>query len=91
MTPDYVGHPLAEEFLCQKSKNYKRKRDQEIILMEELTGSKLLAQEGRAMRHCVASYVHKCVSGSTSLAQSAERLIVTQEIRVRIPKTTIGS
>ncbi len=48
-------------------KEYRRKRDQEIILMEELTGSKLLANEGRTMKHCVASYAHKCLSGSTAI------------------------
>lgn len=48
-------------------KGYDKKRDQELITMEELTGSKLLADEGRIMKHCVASYVQKCVSERTAI------------------------
>ena len=48
-------------------KGYDKKREQELITMEELTGSKLLLDEGRIMKHCVASYVQKCVSEKTAI------------------------
>ncbi len=48
-------------------KGYKLERKEEMILMEELTGSKLLSDEGRRMKHCVASYVHYCVAGRTAI------------------------
>lgn len=39
---------------------YKLERKEETIVIEELTGSTLLTDEGRTMKHCVASYVHQC-------------------------------
>jgi PcfJ-like protein len=46
---------------------YKLEKKQEVVIVEELTGSKLLADEGRSMRHCVASYVHYCVTGKSAI------------------------
>jgi hypothetical protein len=46
---------------------YKAERKEQVIKMEELTGSKLLADEGRTMKHCVGSYVHYCVAGKTAI------------------------
>ena len=46
---------------------YKVERKLEVVIMEELTGSKLLANEGRAMKHCVGSYVQQCVTGKTAI------------------------
>jgi len=48
-------------------KEYRRTRDQEVIAMEEITGSKLLAHEGKVMRHCVASYAQRCISERTAI------------------------
>lgn len=48
-------------------KGYKFEKKDEMILMEELTGSKLLIDEGRRMKHCVASYVHYCEAGRTAI------------------------
>lgn len=46
---------------------YEAKKKEEVVKMEELTGSKLLADEGRTMRHCVGSYVSYCVAGRTAI------------------------
>lgn len=46
---------------------YEMKKKEEAVRIEELTGSKLLADEGKAMRHCVGSYVPYCVSGKTAI------------------------
>jgi len=46
---------------------YKLEKKLETVKMEELTGSKLLVQEGRTMKHCVATYVHQCVTGKTAI------------------------
>ena len=46
---------------------YKVERKEEVIRIEELTGSKLLSDEGKTMRHCVSSYVHYCVAGKTAI------------------------
>jgi hypothetical protein len=39
----------------------------ETIVLEELTESKRLAEEGRAMKHCVASYVFYCAKGRSAI------------------------
>ncbi len=46
---------------------YKAEKKMEIVKMEELTGSKLLLEEGRNMKHCVATYAHQCVTGKTAI------------------------
>ena len=48
-------------------KGYRIEKKQDMILMEELTGSKLLADEGRKMKHCVVTYAHNCVAGKTAI------------------------
>ena len=35
--------------------------------VRELTSSRALAEETRAMHHCVASYAHRCVQGTTAI------------------------
>src|SRR6185503_18900522 len=39
----------------------------EAVMMEELTGSKLLVEEGRRMKHCVATYSYQCEAGQTAI------------------------
>lgn len=46
---------------------YKAEYKQEMIKLVELSGSKLLADEGRTMKHCVGSYSYHCVSGKTAI------------------------
>ncbi|MFT3937125.1 MAG: PcfJ domain-containing protein [Chitinophagaceae bacterium] len=46
---------------------YKAQNKLETIKMEELSGSKQLADEGKAMKHCVASYVYQCEKGQTAI------------------------
>ena len=46
---------------------YKVEKKTETIAFEELTGSKLLSEEGRNMKHCVATYAQLCVSGKTAI------------------------
>lgn len=46
---------------------YKAEKKMETVRMEELTGTKLLVEEGRNMKHCVASYTHQCVTGKTAI------------------------
>jgi hypothetical protein len=47
--------------------SYKAKQNKEIVLLEELTDSKELVQEGNTMKHCVASYAYYCAKGKTSI------------------------
>jgi len=47
--------------------DYKVEKKRELVAIEELTGSKLLVDEGRTMKHCVATYVHQCVAGKTAI------------------------
>jgi hypothetical protein len=46
---------------------YKLDGREERVEMVELTDSKQLVQEGKTMRHCVASYAHYCVKGTTAI------------------------
>lgn len=49
--------------------------------VRELTSSKALAQESRAMHHCVASYAYRCVQGQTaifSLCAAGDRRITVE-------------
>ena len=46
---------------------YKAEKKIEVVKIEELTGSKLLVEEGRTMKHCVATYAHQCVGGKTAI------------------------
>ena len=39
----------------------------ETIVLEELTDSKTLIEEGNAMKHCVASYAFYCAKGKTAI------------------------
>jgi hypothetical protein len=41
---------------------YKAEQKNGMVIMEELTGSKLLVQEGRNMKHCVATYTQQCIA-----------------------------
>ncbi len=45
----------------------KVERKTEKVIMEELTEGKRLVEEGRAMKHCVASYAQACVKGRTAI------------------------
>lgn len=51
--------------------NYKKEvgKDEHKTLwtIQEIKTEKELFQEGRAMRHCVGSYAHSCINGSTSI------------------------
>ena len=47
--------------------SYKAEKKTETVKMEELTGSKLLVDEGRNMKHCVATYSNQCVAGKTAI------------------------
>jgi len=47
--------------------SYRAEKKEEVIVLEELLGSKLLANEGRAMKHCVGSYVSYCVTGKSAI------------------------
>lgn len=42
-------------------------KNEEAIIMEELTEYRVMAQEGRAMKHCVASYSYYCANGRTAI------------------------
>ena len=48
-------------------KGFKIERKEEVIILEELTGSKLLSDEGRKMKHCVGSYTPLCIIGKTAI------------------------
>lgn len=46
---------------------FKIEKKEEVIALEELLGSKLLANEGRDMKHCVGSYVSYCRMGRSAI------------------------
>ena len=46
---------------------YEAVSDDAIYKILELTTAQQLAQEGTAMRHCVGTYVHKCLHNQTSI------------------------
>jgi hypothetical protein len=46
---------------------YKAKKNESVIKLEELTASRLLAQEGKNMKHCVHSYAFYCAKGRTAI------------------------
>ncbi len=46
---------------------YKIESKDEVIALEELLGSKLLANEGRTMKHCVSSYLSYCRAGKSAI------------------------
>ncbi len=46
---------------------YKVENKEEVIMLEELLGSKLLMSEGRMMKHCVGSYVSYCKTGRSAI------------------------
>lgn len=48
-------------------KEYRVEKKDEYILLEELTGSRLLADEGRVMKHCVGTYIHYCFTGRSAI------------------------
>ena len=46
---------------------YRYERQDGDIVVEELISTKELVKEGKAMRHCVASYAHWCIKGRTAI------------------------
>jgi hypothetical protein len=46
---------------------YKHEKQDGNIVVEELISTKELVSEGKAMKHCVASYAHMCVKGRTAI------------------------
>ncbi|MCX6318665.1 MAG: PcfJ domain-containing protein [Bacteroidetes bacterium] len=46
---------------------FRFEKKEEQIVLEELTSNMLLADEGKAMRHCVASYDSYCNKGRTAV------------------------
>lgn len=46
---------------------FKVSKKEELLELEELTEAKKLVEEGKAMKHCVASYTHYCAEGKTAI------------------------
>jgi PcfJ-like protein len=46
---------------------YKAEKKPELIVLEELTESSSLREEGRAMKHCVATYSYYCAKGKSAI------------------------
>lgn len=46
---------------------YREERKKELIVIEELTESAALKQEGKTMKHCVGSYAYYCAKGRTAV------------------------
>ncbi|MBG9374763.1 PcfJ domain-containing protein [Panacibacter sp. DH6] len=56
--------------LCWKPcgiEGFRIKKKEEVLVLEELTESKLLSAEGQAMKHCVASYALYCSQGRSAI------------------------
>jgi hypothetical protein len=76
----------ALTFSVQGTPSDRRRAEWKIV---ELLDSRELAQEGRAMRHCVATYARACASGYSSiwslrhrwLDEDAARSVLTVEVR----------
>jgi hypothetical protein len=69
--------------------------DRRVYRIVELLGSEDLFEEGRAMRHCVASYAGSCASGRTSiwsLRKSIESGRVVRQVTIEVsnkPRTIV--
>jgi hypothetical protein len=74
------AHAAALEYQRQRDKPYgdlswnghgldweRREGERVIWSLRELTTSKDLLEEGRAMRHCVASYAYRCVQNHSAI------------------------
>jgi len=46
---------------------YRAEKKSEVFVMEELNESRLLAAEGRTMKHCVSSYAYYCEKGRAAI------------------------
>ena len=46
---------------------FREEKKKELILIEELNETALLKQEGKTMKHCVASYAFYCAKGRTAI------------------------
>lgn len=46
---------------------FKVERKSELVVLEELTESRRLTEEGKAMKHCVNSYVFYCAKGKSAI------------------------
>lgn len=46
---------------------YRIEKKTEVVVLEELIESRLLNEEGRAMKHCVASYAFYCAKGKSAI------------------------
>jgi len=68
-------------------------RKSHIIKLEELTEAKQLAEEGRAMKHCVASYTWYCATGKTAIfslrryeAGFVQQIMATIEVNLALKR-----
>lgn len=46
---------------------YKTEKRSEVVVLEELTASRKLSEEGKAMKHCVGSYAFYCAKGKSAI------------------------
>ncbi len=46
---------------------YRAAKKSEVVVMEELTESRKLSEEGKAMKHCVGSYAFYCAKGRSAI------------------------
>ncbi len=71
---------------------YRFEREDGDIIVEELISTKELMNEGRVMRHCVASYAYLCLKGRTAIysfrkyAHGIQEVLATIEINIAAQK-----
>ncbi len=46
---------------------YRTEKKSEVVVLEELTESRKLSEEGKAMKHCVGSYAFYCAKGKSAI------------------------
>lgn len=46
---------------------YRAEKKSEVVVLEELTESRKLSEEGKAMKHCVGSYAFYCAKGKSAI------------------------
>jgi hypothetical protein len=87
---NYKRSGLDEGIWIRPRKVAKNKTCEEVWTMEEIKTSRELIQEGRAMKHCVASYSGGIKGGGCSIwsLRREGRRLVTVEVRNRARRVT---
>lgn len=63
----FAGRATNQAWKPSGIDGYRTEKKSEVVVLEELTESRKLAEEGKAMKHCVASYAFYCAKGRSAI------------------------